>query len=153
VLAAVGGQPASAVTQAVGAIEGSGTISPGLTTTPVNQALTFSGLFAGEFSVDTAAAAGIADCTFTGGGNETIASGFGTLQGLCSTDEPLVGTVSIQMCWLYSRVGSVFIVTDSPAACGFGGQAQTGVGEFVWFPTSSPIVSYRIEGSFELEGL
>jgi hypothetical protein len=141
------------------AVEGSGSISPGLTLTSTPQSVTFSGTIIGLTvatgvlpSVGTAA--GIGSCTFSGSstGGETQATGQGTVSGSCSGAS--VGATLITCTVSYSRVGPVVVITASctivaSGPLGSGSATGTGVGAFVFVPTSAPgapVTSYDLVG-------
>ena len=80
-LAVFAALPASADTGG-GEISGSGTISPGLTTTSTPQSFSFSG----SGNIATASVHGSIDCNVSGSstGGETVATGQGTFSGSCT---------------------------------------------------------------------
>lgn len=106
-----------------GVFVGTGTITPGVTTTPTPQYVTFGGTLTGMFEVlsltipdPTHAVAGPMNCTFTGSGPGTIqlVSGTGTLT--CSgatthvTDTVGAGTATTSCTVSFNRVGTVFVL-------------------------------------------
>jgi hypothetical protein len=126
--------PAKSVT-GVGVVTGSGTISPGLTSFPTDQSLTFSTLAAFGASSNPTNAGSYA-CTFNGGSSapETTQQGAGTGAGSCG------GALSVGCSFSYTRVGAIFTWKGD---CG-GSSLDA---EFVFIATSTqPTTSYLLFG-------
>jgi hypothetical protein len=142
-------------------INGSGTISPGLTTVPTPQMFTFTtanaaGLpsFAVGGSTNGGAIIVTVNCLFTGSstlpGGETSAAGLGAGSGSCSTSASIFGTHSITCSLTYVRAGSN---VDIAVACtgnvnGNPNNSGSGGGTFHFVPTSvNPTTSYQLSGT------
>jgi len=117
-------------------IQGAGTISPGLSTTPAAQSFTFSGS-GPVVDANNASASGVYNCTVAGSssGTETSATGQGSFSGTCS------GPVTAGVSGSYTRDGGAVTLNGSisgPIAASF-------TGGCVFVPTSAPTVtSYRV---------
>jgi hypothetical protein len=140
-----------------GAVTGQGTILPGLTTTPTNQTVSFTGTFAGAVVVGTQASAGLLNCSFNGGGAaETQATALnGNVSGSCSGTGVNGASVSLACSALaYVRVGAV-VVVHAEGTCTFtvNGHTSTAVvaaGAFVFVPDQAPpaaVTSYKLAGA------
>ena len=173
---------AGAASATVGAlvVAGSGTISPGLTATPTNQAVSFSGTGVGAVSTSVAtavlppgvtarqgAAVGIFSCNFNGnspGANQLV--GAGLLAGVCAGGG--VGTAVANCNVNYSRVGIIVVANvncgttstlNSVLGINVAG-GGTGVGVFLFIPDqppapigSAPITSYQLLGAAAIAGV
>jgi hypothetical protein len=150
------------------ALEGSGTISPGLSTTPSPQSGTFSAtvlvgadaLVGSGVGTSVAVASGNCAFTFTDTIAESIALGAGSATGTCSATG--AGTSqSLTACTvLFVRVGTLVVLavgTAIGAPCTVNGTgpagsgsavAILGAGVFVLVPTSvNPITSFVLSGA------
>ena len=166
--------PATARSVVLGASLGSGTIAPGLTTVPTYQsAVSFSGTFVGVATVDTVAAEGTLNCSFSGFSTiaETIMQGQGVMNGTCSgtglgvVSGPSVGVATLSQCavYTYTRVGAIMsLVYQRGAACGsftgVGGTPQTNYDEMVawmtWYPVNvNPTTVYMTQGVLQGVGV
>jgi hypothetical protein len=143
--------PAGAATDvAAGTIAGSGTISPGLTTTPTFDSFTFSGSGTVQDPSDPAGS-GAYTCSVSGNSTiaETAAHGAGTFSGSCSGPLSIAVTTGT-----YVRVGA------SVTAEGTGTASNGSSGHFeancVFRPTQTPptpITSYTLTCTVSLEGI
>lgn len=123
-----------------GALVGTGTISPGLTTTPTNQSFNFSGTLAYAGSPG----AGAYTCNVNGSssGPETVATGGGSASGTCSGS---AGAFSFS--GGYTRAGGAVTVTGSASGTA-SGAVLCALG---FTATSAPTVrSYAVAGSCTL---
>jgi hypothetical protein len=95
-LTMIASSPATAAAADTFVIQGSGTISPGLTTTPTNQSISFTGT---ATVVGTHGTPGTYSCSFSGTSSipETTANGAGTVSGSC-------GPIAFSSC-TYVRAG------------------------------------------------
>ncbi|HZQ29223.1 MAG TPA: hypothetical protein VFA94_16115 [Acidimicrobiales bacterium] len=130
---------------------GHGTISPGLTTTPTAQSVSFQSdvFIGGGVSTDPNAATGTVNCTFNGSstlpGGETVAQGGGSVTGSCTVAAGVGVGQSVNCTVSYSRVGNVVVITVN---CTFGTHHSTGGGVFLFVPTSvNPTTSYELVGT------
>jgi hypothetical protein len=120
-----------------GAVVGHGTISPGLTTTPTYQTISFTGTLAA--AGNPASKAGTYTCNFTGSSSiaETLQKGKGTAKGSCSGSK---GTATATV--RYGRNGGVVTLNGSSTGALVG--TITGVCNFV--PTTAPKVkAYQLQ--------
>jgi hypothetical protein len=141
--------PAHALAGTVaGEFEGSGTISPGLTTTPTSQSWSLSGTLAWAGSVDTGLGAGTASCSFGGGSTspESVATGTVTMSGSCSGGT--VGSFSCTCTLTITRVGCCWLITLRCTICINGHCITfTVIIRLCMLPTStSPVTSYLVLG-------
>ncbi|MDQ1444278.1 MAG: hypothetical protein QOI20_742 [Acidimicrobiaceae bacterium] len=124
-VAMVGTNSAYAAAAGTGVVEGSGTISPGiseptpLTGTP--QTFSFNGTIVGAFVSGTNAYAGTVNCSFNGSdpNASVVLGGPGPVGGSCSGTMPVTGaTISISAPGLtFVRAGAVVVVTGSADVC------------------------------------
>jgi hypothetical protein len=136
-----------------GFLEGSGTMSPGLTLTSTSQSWTFSGTVVGA-AESGRASAGVMSCSYSGGssGGETQISGSGTMSGACSGGT--VGTASVPCAIAFTRIGVHVASMSITMSCtvnvsGDGPSTITGAGTFAFLTTSSPTspwTSYDVAG-------
>ena len=130
-----------------GAIVGiTGTITPGLGTTPVPQSGGFGGTAVVAEGPNAAVnpVAGVGTCNFTyaSEGSETILIGGGTAAGGCTTT---VGVGVVANCRLaYTRVGLVVTVTGS---CDFNGNTATVASELLFVPTNTTGTTFALAGA------
>jgi hypothetical protein len=148
---------------------GTGTISPGLTTTPTFTSVTLSGTAAGFGIALPGAAAGTYNCSFSGGSTiaETTVQAQGSLSGTCG-GAGILGTSGWDCEIVYVRVGSIWEwvwvcnttvtgplptrTTDS--VTGSGTASVTGGGVAVWTPDQAigAVTSYKLVGVVGLAG-
>lgn len=100
-------RPAPATTLGVGTFAGSGTVSPGWTTTPTTQTWTTTlTLLAGGYSNVHKSPTGVHTCGFEGSGsNETITDGAGSGSGECT------GSMDVNCTFSYTRTAVVLLMT------------------------------------------
>jgi hypothetical protein len=151
---------AGAETIAGGHVIGGGTISPGLTLVPTFQFVTFSGTFTGFIEAQGHVAAGVFNCSFTGGSTigETVLQGQGTVSGSCSGGNVGHGTKSCVL--TYVRVGSTVVTTGNCVnsvtdATGSGTQSGIESGQYHFVPDqiTPPVTSYRLSGDQSVVGV
>jgi hypothetical protein len=139
-----------------GVVNGAGSISPGLTTTPTNQTVSFGGTLTGVIVAGANASAGSLTCNFSGGGTaETQALALnGNVSGSCSgtgVNGVAIGAACTALA--YARVGAV-VVVSATGTCTFtvGTTTVTAtvvVGAFVFVPDQAPpaaVTSYTLHG-------
>lgn len=117
-------------------IQGAGTISPGLTTTPTSQSFSFSGS-GPVVDANNASLSGLYNCSVNGASSapETSATGAGTFAGSCS------GPTTVAVSGNYTRDGGEVVITGSIS--GSINASFTGACDFT--PTSAPTVtSFRV---------
>lgn len=146
-------------------VEGGGSISPGLTSTPTAQSGTFSGTVAGTIFAAPGAAIGLGSCNFSFSSTiaETAAQGQGTASGSCSGGTIGNGTISASL--TYTRAGAEVtvvltaceIIASGPIGTG-SSTCVAGTGEFEFTPTSgngvtSPITAYALAGTASSAGV
>jgi hypothetical protein len=171
-----GNTPASATGSTVAAVRGSGTISPGLSTTPTNQAVTFDGALtgAGTFSGGGNTAAGVSSnlrCTFSGTGvgeTATLGGGSGTVTcdsdtggnvtGVVSPGNQVITRITFSCNVNYTRVGGVVRLTGMCTIVVYVGATAvittsgTVRGAFVFEPRDvNPTRSYDLTGESQLD--
>jgi hypothetical protein len=140
------------------AFVGTGTFSPGLTTTPTPTSVTMSGTATGFIVAVPGASAGSYTCNFSGGSTiaETAAVGAGVLTGTCSGSSSVTSTsggVNCTIVWV--RVGMEWVqvwtcqamTSGLPTTRSPGGTTNSmhgvGVGQLV--PDElSPITSFKL---------
>lgn len=141
VIAASGVNPPPASATSTAAVAGGGSVSPGLTGTPTDQHVTFSGVAVGVMDTKPGT------CTFsfaTDSNDESVyvgsGAGFGGCYGTAATGGPIGFSCSVS----YSRVGTVALLTG---ACY--GRAMFGV--LVVEPTSVlSVTSFLAQGTFSV---
>ena len=115
-----------------GVAEGSGTISPALTTTDQTVSGGFSGTLVAAGAIGTTPTVIDDSCTFTfnsAAPGDSIATGQGTASGTCS------GTASVTASLTYTRVGAAVAITGTGTVNGTATSVEV-VCEFI--PTSNP---------------
>lgn len=140
------------------AVVGSGTITPGLSATPTDQSVEFTGTAAGAaFAVGATPTVAVADagavsCAFSGtsSGPETSAAGTGTVTGTCTGAGLVLGTPVSADCTLdYYRAGPVVVVAGNCTVTGGGATVSTSTtaGVFLFVPGPSlPTTTYTLAG-------
>lgn len=126
------GASTAALTEGSATIQGAGTISPGLTTTPTAQSFSFTA--SGPFVVANPSATGIYSCTVSGSSwsVETVAVGQGNLGGSCS------GPTTLALVGSYTRYGEFqWLVTGAIS----GAISVSFTGLCSGSPSSAPTVS------------
>jgi hypothetical protein len=135
-----------------GVVTGNGVISPGLTTVPTNQSVTFGGTLAGAFTVGVNATAGVVNCSFSGSSTiaETEANGQGTVSGSCSGGTGVPSAFSASGSLSYLRIGPVVVVDDINITVCVASNCEQNEdvhGVFLFEPTSAnPTASYLLQG-------
>jgi hypothetical protein len=160
--------PSYAVGAQGGVVVGSGTVSPGLTSTPTNVSYTLStsnvfGLPSVEALADTSggATSGEWTCFFSGSTgaapfpvnllhlNETVLFGYGTWSGACSTAVSVVGSGSASCTVTYVRVDAAMVLDGKCEIFVNGvdaGSAAVAAGA-LFVPTSAnPTTSFQLVG-------
>lgn len=166
-LAQVSATTAYAQAAGAGVVQGAGTISPGLSLTPTNQTVSFSGTVAGAFAgVPGVGDVGNLNCTFSGASTiqETDLQGQGTVSGTCDGTGIATGKTITVTCnvMVYIRILATVIVQ---ARCTLViKNVPSGVvtlkvdvdvrGHFVFIPTTvNPVTSYRLAGVASAVGI
>jgi hypothetical protein len=140
--------PAAAAGAGGIAVIGQGTIKPGLSALPTQQAVNFGGTATGAF-VTTGGGATVLNgtaCNFAGNSSSTgdnYVVGLGTVAGGCGTQ--IQCTVVT-----YVRVGAIVLI-DAVLTCTVSGQTISATGAFVFeanvpSPPTAPITSYTLQG-------
>jgi hypothetical protein len=117
-------------------IQGAGTISPGLTTTPANQTFSFSGS-GPVVDANNTALTGVYNCSVSGASSapETSATGAGSFSGSCS------GPTTVAVSGTYTRDAGTVVISGSIS----GSISASFTGGCVFTPTSAPTVtSFRV---------
>lgn len=117
-------------------IQGAGTISPGLTTTPTSQSFSFSGS-GPVIDANNASLTGVYTCNVAGASSspETSVAGSGTFAGSCS------GPTTVSVNGTYSRDGGEVVISGTIG----GAISASFTGGCSFTPTSAPTVtSFRV---------
>ncbi|MBW3667854.1 MAG: hypothetical protein KY443_01460 [Actinobacteria bacterium] len=142
-------------------VQGSGTISPGLTLLPaVQPTIAFGGTATGAFANSAPAAdVGSVSCSFSGSSNTTVgdnyAVGFGTVSGSCAGSGTVTGAAISVSCsaMTYVRVATIVLVVSATCSVTVGGTTSSGavVGAFNFIPSTvlppgAPVTAYELTG-------
>ncbi|MDQ1444277.1 MAG: hypothetical protein QOI20_741 [Acidimicrobiaceae bacterium] len=160
-VAMVGANSAYAAGGGTGVVEGSGTISPGISDplppgTP--QSFSFNGTIVGAFVSGTNAYAGTVNCSFNGSdpGASVVLGGPGPVGGSCSGTMPVTGTtISISAPGLtFVRAGAAVVVTGSATVCINGTcTTVTVVATLVFVAGGFPVTNYSVAGTVTAAGV
>ena len=129
---------------ASGVVNGSGTISPGLTVTGITYFLSFSGTVVGDFN----GVPGTCNVSFSGSGSGSLALSSGSGTGSCHGADILATPIAIWCDIDFTIAGSV----TATGLCG-GSTAGTFAGTFVFQSTSAPgapVTSFTASGPFSI---